>query len=283
MKFVLCGAMGLFLGSACSESTVPEAAPEPWNLVVSRAEGAEEGDTYNRILVTARQGSVTELSGVLAVDGTSSSWEGTAPTWPAGGPLDVYAVSPVPTDNVLPTAIDLTTGQGTAWLIDYQGQQQTKPGTLTMSHVLAELVVHIRIDSEENPVPANAGISLKAKGTIDYAAKRVEASDDGAVRVPLGDFHQEGQDTHSIEHNWEMETSIVVIPQTIPAGEPCLWFTAGGQQYSFTPGYDLELEAGKVNNLYLGVAAEHTVILINQSDNSIDGFGDGGTQSGEAG
>lgn len=287
MKKLLCMTAVVLLGSACQDNGMPEAVPEPWNITVSRAIDAPDDapdDTYNRIWVLGKEGETTRLNGVLAVNGTSSSWEGATPSWPTDKTLDVYAISPVPEDNVPPQAINLTTGKGTAWQIDYLPAVSQKPTNLTMTHLLAKLVVHIRIDSEANPQPTDGKIRLKAEGTIDYATKTVTLRYDEAdvYEVPLGSFHQEGQADHSTEHNWEMEEAIVVIPQTIQSGQPCLWFTAGGQTYTFTPQNPLELRVGKVNNLYLGVAADNTSLEIYNSGNTIGGYGDGSTQSGEA-
>lgn len=272
-----------WLGLSCTQNTLPEAPePEPWQVTVSRADTGTEAPTYNRILILGKkEGIAATVQGVLAVDGTTGSWENNAtPTWPKNGtsdvPLNVYAVSPVPADNQPPMEIDLTTGQGIAWQVDYR-PNAIRPASFTMTHLLAKLVVHIRIDGETNPEPTVGHIRLKASGTVDYSSKQVETADTDKADVPLGVFHQEGQDEHSTEHNWEMETAIVVIPQTIPAGEPCLWFTADGKEYIFTPPTGLDLLLGKVNNLYLGVAVDGPVLL---EGISVTDWTDGGTLSG---
>ena len=265
IKSILWVSAWAWLGLSCTQNTLPEAPePEPWQVTVSRADTGTDDPTYNRILILGQKsGTDASVRGILSVNGTTGTWEGTTPTWPTDNngqdvALDVYAFSPVPEGDALPQAVDLTTGEGTAWQMDYQSDA-TRPTEFTMTHLLAKLVVHVRIDGEVNPQPTDGSIRLYAKGEIDYPGKKVTTTEQ--AEVPLGIFHQEGQDEHSTEHNWEMETAIVVIPQEIPAGEPCLWFTAYGRTYTFTPQTRLKLEAGVVNNLYLGVAVDGPVLL----------------------
>ena len=69
----------------------------------------------------------------------------------------------------------------------------------------------------------------------------------------------------------------MVVPQTFPAGEPCLSFRAGEITYIFVPEDSITLTAGKRTNIYLGVAYENAHAI--QAGFSITDWAEGETIS----
>lgn len=253
-------AMGLVAMAGCAhdaEPVVPPQAPaDEWNVYLSRSTGEQ-------ITVALRYDGTTSYGTLqpAADENTPAAWVSGKPKWPESGPVEVITFSPAVTE--LPTIIDATSN--IAYTMDYTTcTPENKPTKFQLQHLMAQLMVHIKLHDDEahHYQPTDAVISLFTKATIDYANKQLTDSIEKVDTYSLGTFtKEEDKKNTNVEENW-VNTAQVVIPQTFPAGEPCLSFKANDKTYTFVPKDSITLTAGKRTNLYLGVAYENTYITL---------------------
>ena len=247
---------------------------ETWDVAVSRATTNGEN-----ILVVGKKNGSEQLRGILIPSISENSlaqWQGTTPSWPGSDNLEMFVVSPVPTNGILPKSISVDDGK--IWMVDYLPSTY-KPNKFTLEHLMAKLKVHIRINNNPNhKKPLNTKVSLHTRADIDYPNKGLKnLSGRSSYNVSLGSFTEDG-DTD----NW-VSDELLILPQTLERGRKCLRFTvSGGDEYTFTPNEDLVLQAGKINHLYLGVAFENLDLILIGNGTSITDWNDGGSNSGEA-
>ena len=247
---------------------------ETWDVAVSRATTNGEN-----ILVVGKKNGSEQLRGILIPSISENSlaqWQGTTPSWPGSDNLEMFVVSPVPSDKELPQSINASDGK--IWMVDYLPSTY-KPNKFTLEHLMAKLKVHIRINNNPNhKKPLNTKVSLHTRADIDYPNKGLKnLSGRSSYNVSLGSFTEDG-DTD----NW-VSDELLILPQTLERGRKCLRFTvSGGDEYTFTPNENLVLQAGKINHLYLGVAFENLELILIGNGTSITDWNDGGSNSGEA-
>ena len=247
---------------------------ETWDVAVSRATTNGEN-----ILVVGKKNGSEQLRGILIPSTSENSlaqWQGTTPSWPGNDNLEMFVISPVPNNGILPKNIDVN--DGNIWMMDYLPSTY-KPTKFTLEHLMAKLKVHIRISNNPNhKKPLNTKMTLHTTADIDYPNKALKnLSGRSSYNVSLGSFTEDGE-----TDNW-VSDELLILPQTLARGKKCLRFTvSGGDEYTFTPDEDLILQAGKINHLYLGVAFENLELILIGSGTSITDWSDGGSNSGEA-
>ena len=268
------GIVGLIMLLLMSCQSSEDGMQETWDVAVSRATTNGEN-----ILVVGKKNGSEQLRGILIPSISENSlaqWQGTTPSWPGSDNLEMFVVSPVPSDKELPQSINASDGK--IWMIDYLPSTY-KPNKFTLEHLMAKLKVHIRINNNPNhKKPLNTKVSLHTRADIDYPNKGLKnLSGRSSYNVSLGSFTEDG-DTD----NW-VSDELLILPQTLERGRKCLRFTvSGGDEYTFTPNENLVLQAGKTNHLYLGVAFENLELIFIGNGTSITDWNDGGSNNGEA-
>ena len=268
------GIVGLIMLLLMSCQSSEDGMQETWDIAVSRVTTNGEN-----ILVVGKKNGSEQLRGILIPSISENSlaqWQGTTPSWSGSNNLEMFVVSPVPSDKELPQSINASDGK--IWMVDYLPSTY-KPNKFTLEHLMAKLKVHIRINNNPNhKKPLNTKVSLHTRADIDYPNKGLKnLSGRSSYNVSLGSFTEDG-DTD----NW-VSDELLILPQTLERGRKCLRFTvSGGDEYTFTPNEDLVLQAGKINHLYLGVAFENLELILIGNGTSITDWNDGGSNNGEA-
>ena len=268
------GIVGLIMLLLMSCQSSEDGMQETWDIAVSRTTTNGEN-----ILVVGKKNGSEQLRGILIPSTSENSlaqWENPKPSWPGSNNLEMFVVSPVPSDKELPQSINASDGK--IWMVDYLPSTY-KPNKFTLEHLMAKLKVHIRINNNPNhKKPLNTKVSLHTRADIDYPNKGLKnLSGRSSYNVSLGSFTEDG-DTD----NW-VSDELLILPQTLERGRKCLRFTvSGGDEYTFTPNEDLVLQAGKINPLYLGVAFENLELILIGNGTSITDWNDGGSNNGEA-
>lgn len=235
---------------------VPPAGSE-WKVTLSRTVTNNEN-----VLVSLEYGNETkygELVPAYEENGKATWVEGKNIEWPSQetSTITMKAFSPVPSEeNTLPA--EVSAEPQVAYLVAYKqvANGSESIGTFTLQHLMAQLQVHIKLADEgkHHYQPENATIRLYRSGTVDYQQKKLTPAGE-AVEVSLGDFSKEGESTETTD-NWK-NTPQIVVPQTLPQDVLCISFTTeDGMTYTFTPDENISLVAGRVNHIYLGVAAQ---------------------------
>lgn len=264
------------LMAACSATDAPQPPSHEWAVTVSRAVTGG-----GQVTVALRYGTTTSYGTLqpAATEGENATWVGDKPTWPEPSTaVQAIAISPAVTE--LPVTVDAADGK--AWLMDAVWcNADRKPAGFTLTHLMAQLEVHIRLHDEamHHYEPTDASVGLMTTATIDYDNKCLTAASGYQADRSLGRFEKES-DSADTDENW-VNTPQVVIPQTLASGEPCLRFVVNGHRYTFVPEEDIVLTAGKKTKLYLGAAYDEmegeTVTLASVS---IAGWDDGGSLGG---
>lgn len=268
------GIIGLFILLLISCKSNEDEILNTWDVAVSRATTNGEN-----ILVVGKKNGNEQLRGILIPstnENTTAQWQGNTPIWPGTDELEMYVLSPAPTNDMLPQTINVNDGK--IWMVDYLPSTY-KPSKFTLEHLMAKLKVHIRINNNPNhKKPLNTKIALHTEADIDYPNKGLKKlSGRSSYNVSLGSFTEDGE-----TDNW-VSDELLILPQTLERGRKCLRFTiSGGDEYTFTPDEDLVLQAGKINHLYLGVAFENLELILIGNGTSITDWNDEGSNSGEA-
>ena len=246
---------------------------ETWDIAVSRATTNGEN-----ILVVGKKNGSEQLRGILipsTSENTLAQWQGSTPSWPGNDNMEMFVISPVPTNGDLPQTVNVSDGK--IWMVDYLPSTY-KPTKFTLKHLMARLKVHIRISNNPNhEKPLNTQMALHTAADIDYPNKALKnLSGRSSYNVSLGSFTEDDID------NW-VSDEILILPQTLAVGRTCLHFTvSNGNEYTFTPNENLELLPGKINHLYLGVAFENLELILIGNGTYITDWNDGSSNSGEA-
>lgn len=239
-------------------------AQETWDIVISRSVTNNEN-----VLVIGKKQGHEKLRGVLCPsdsEGENAQWQGEKPSWPGDEELEMFVVTPNPDDGVLPQKVNVT--EQKVWMIDYVSST-CKPKHFSLKHLMAKLQVHIRIeDAPESAKPLNVQMALHTEAFIDYPNKclnNLSGRDYNTLNFKIENFER------GDNGNW-VSSKILVLPQVLEQGKPCLSFTIDGEQkYVFTPKTDLILIAGKINHLYLGAAySGQILLLLNENLNITD-------------
>lgn len=272
----------LFLGTmalvaACSDR-MPD-APEPskgevWTPRISRSVTGG-----SNLLVVLENGEATRKGQLqpATTEGGTATWIGEGLEWPASGTVKLTTFCPYPQDGNLPVTV--SSDANTAYQVDYaEADAANKVTGFALTHLMAQLRVHIKVaENDTHPVPSDAVIDLFTTATVDYGNKALTHPAD-AKAVPLGTFgKEEGKDDG--DDNW-VNAVQVVIPQDLPVGERCIHFTAGGQEFHFTPDYPIKLVAGYITHIFLGVAMNQPDTPVTLKGITVTDWADGGTLNG---
>ena len=272
------GIVGLIMLLLMSCQSSDDGMQETWDVAVSRATTNGEN-----ILVVGKKNGSEQLRGILIPSTTENSlaqWQGTKPSWPGNDNLDMFVISPVPSDKALPQSINVNDGK--IWMVDYLPSVY-KPAKFSLVHLMAKLKIHVRISNNTNhQKPLNLKMALHTNADIDYPNKNLKNLTGRSYtdyNVSFGNFTE---DTTGDTDNW-VSGEVLILPQTLVAGNKCLHFSiSSGKEYTFTPESDLELLPGKVNHLYLGVAFENLEAILIGNGTGITDWNDGGSNNGNA-
>ena len=270
MKRIRIIGMLMFLFISCQSN---EDIQETWDVAVSRT--VTNGEN---ILVVGKKNSNEQLRGILIPstnENATAQWQGNTPVWPGTDELEMFILSPVPSNGMLPLRVSVNDSK--IWMVDYLPSTY-KPNKFTLEHLMAKLQVHIRISNNSNhEKPLNTKMALHTEADIDYPNKALKnLSGKSNYNVPIGNFTEDETD------NWVSE-ELLILPQTLEGGRKCLSFTISeGNEYTFTPDVDLKLLPGKINHLYLGVAFDQLDAILIGNGTRITDWNNGESNSGEA-
>ena len=269
---MLIGLMALGGCNGSGEEPLPPAATNDWSVSLSRSTTNGE-----HVTVALRYGDTSSYGTLVpAAEGEKATWlNDLKPEWPTDNTTAVEAIAFCPAVTALPQTVSAF--DSIAYRMDYiPCTSETKPSQFTLTHLMAQLVVHIQLHDDEahHYRPTDAVINLFTKAQVDYTHKQLTDST-ARMEWQLGTFDRENESFGSDE-NW-VNTPQVVVPQTFPAGEPCLSFRAGEITYTFVPENSITLTAGKRTNIYLGVAYENAHAI--QAGFSITDWAEGETIS----
>ena len=265
--------LGLVAMTGCSDGVplgeTPVTPTDEWTVYFSRAISenvtvvlrCSDGDHYGELKPAAN-----ENTAATWVDGKSLSWKDGA-----------TVITFCPAVETLPETVDAT--KNIAYVMDYT-KPETKPETFTLTHLMAQLEVHIKIsdDAQHHYEPTGGIISLHTTAAVNYPEKKLDAPTDEKTSFSLGKFTKENGDES--EENW-VNTPQIVIPQTLVAGTQCLSFTAGDKTYTFTPDAPITLAAGKRTKLYLGVAYQNDYVTLDKEGVQVSGWNSSEIAGGE--
>ena len=249
----------LLLASCSNEETLQPSGID-WTPDVSRSvTGGQE------LRIVGRQDGTPLFDKILipAEAGGKASWKDGKPVW---GTETVDLIAFAPAGGGLPSSI--THDGVTEYLIDYHGAKTKTdaPKHFELTQLMAQLKVHIWLEETEVHTPENDSVYLHTKADIDFPNKGIKNL---ATRkhVCLGAISQSGtleQDGYHFD-KFSMVEPLVVLPQTIPAGEEVLWFSIEDAHYYYKPEEPIELKPGYLTNLTL-----HVVFIEEESGEPVE-------------
>lgn len=260
------------MAAGCSDaaSDTPEQPQgEAWTACVSRA------DTGGEDLLVVLNGTKGRLH-PADTDGGQATWVDEPLSWPATGPVELITFCPY--QESLPQTV--SSDAQTAYQVDYYSADDASVTVtgFTLTHLMAQLRVHIKVaENDTHPIPTDAVIRLLTTATVDYSGKTLTDAAD-AKDFSLGEFGKEEGKTDG-DDNW-VNTPQIVIPQTLKKDERCIGFTAGGQDFYFTPTRDIVLSPGRLTHIYLGVAMNQPDVPMMLEDVTVTDWANGGTIDG---
>lgn len=237
----------LLLASCSNTETVPPATD--WTPAISRsATGGQD------LRIVGQQGNTPLFNKILtpAPDGAGKAeWKDGKPVW-NNETLDLIAFAPA--GSGLPATVEHN--GTTEYFLDYHpGVTKVQaPSSFHMHPLMAQLKVHIWVEETEVHTPENDSVYVYTKADIDFPEKKLK-NPAGRDHVCLGSLSQSGtleQDGHHFD-KFSMDRPLVVIPQTIPAGEEVLWFSIEDAHYYFKPDFSIDLKPGYLTSLTLHV------------------------------
>lgn len=247
MKRIACILTTLFLLAACSNDESVQLTQEDWTPHISR--NVTGG---NELRVEGRKDGVPQFSHILipASDDGNASWKNNE--CPDGEKVansnEFIAFAPAGTS--LPTSV--THDGATEYFVDYA---TSKPSSFTMHPLMSQLKLHVWVEGTEGEAPQNTQINMCTKADLDFPNKGFKNPDD-CKRICLGEFVANGvlEENDRLYNKYSMKTPLVVIPQTLAAGEEVLWFTIKDAQYYLKPQTPIQLQPGYITSLTLPVA-----------------------------
>ena len=265
--------LGMAAMAGCSDGSFAGEPVEPaddWAVCLSRTDTGGENVTV--VLRCGETTSYGTLVPATETGGTATWLNDVKPEWVDNTVMEVITFCPA-VSGTLPTSVDAT--KNVAYAVDYIAVTE-KPTTFTLTHLMAQLEVHIKIsdDEQHHYEPTDGVVGLHTTAEVNYPEKKLDAPTGEKTSISLGKFTKEGDDNTS-EENW-VNTAQIVVPQTLEKDIPCLSFVAGGTTYTFTPEKDITLTAGTKTKLYLGVAFEQAGYVI-LNGVSVSDWTDGGT------
>ena len=195
-------------------------------------------------------------------DAGKAEWKDGKPVW-NDETIDLIAFAPA--GDSLPASVQ---HDGvTEYFMDYHGgvTKTNAPSSFTMQPLMAQLKVHIWVEETDVHTPENDSVYIHTKADIDFPGKQFKTPTD-RDHVCLGNVSKTDaleQDGHHFD-KFSMNVPLVVIPQTIPAGEEVLWFSIEDAHYYFKPDAPIELKSGYLTSLTLHV------IFVDEEGDSVE-------------
>ena len=158
---------------------------------------------------------------------------------------DEYVLNPAEyASNDLLIANDLTGRKVTT-------EMESNPVSLTFSHALAKLNVHLKFRSQWATTPEVSSVATTAKNhyTVNHLTKEVTATDD-AAQVAL-------QPLTTTPQAYALSFSGLQVPQD---GVTVITVVIDGKEYVYTSDQPIELVSGKITNIGLIVGREELTL-----------------------
>lgn len=236
----------LFLLASCSSDELVPVTQNDWTPNISRnATGGKE------LRIVGRKDGNTQFDNILipASDGGNAAWQNN--DGPDGNKVDESDefIAFAPAGSSLPTSISYD--GVTEYFVDYQNK---KPDSFGMKPLMSQLKLHVWVEGTEGEAPQNTCLLVYTEAELNFPGKAFKNLSN-RQRINLNKFVFSGelkQEDHLYE-KYSMKTHIVVIPQTLPAGEEVLWFNIKDAQYYLKPEKDIKLKPGFITSLTLPV------------------------------
>lgn len=255
----------LFLLASCSSDDSVPAPQIDWTPDISRAAtGGQE------LRVVGRQAGTDKFDKVLipaAESGGKATWKDGKPDWSGVDQSEsMEFIAFLPSGSALP--VRLVHDGVTEYRLDYQQHtpRTSKPASFSLTQLMAKLQIHIWVEETEMHTPEADSVSLYTEADIDFPNKVVKNLS-ARKRVCLGTFSQSAtmEQTGSRYDKFSLDCPLIVLPQTLPAGEEVLWFSIEDAYYYFKPEEPIELKAGYLTELTL-----HVAFVEEEGDDSAD-------------
>jgi hypothetical protein len=236
----------LFLLASCSSDELVPVTQNDWTPNISRnATGGKE------LRIVGRKDGDTQFDKILipASDGGNAAWKkDDRPDGDKVANSDEF-IAFAPAGNGLPASIK---HDGvTEYFVDHHND---KPNSFEMKPLMSQLKLHVWVEGTEGEAPQNTCLHVYTEADLDFPGKAF-MNLSNRQRINLGEFVFSGeleQDGHRYK-KYSMKRHIVVIPQTLPAGEEVLWFNIKDAQYYLKPEKDIQLKPGFITSLTLPV------------------------------
>ena len=260
MKRIIFFISTLLLLASCSNTETVSPVTD-WTPAISRsATGGQD------LRIIGKQGNRTLFNKILrpALDGAGKAeWQDGKPVW-NNETIDLIAFAPA--QSGLPATVEHN--GTTEYFLDYHPSvtKALAPSSFHMHPLMAQLKVHIWVEETEVHTPENDSVYIYTMADIDFPEKMLK-NPANRDYVCLGSISQSGtleQDGHHYD-KFSMDRPLVVIPQTIPAGEEVLWFSIKNAHYYFKPDFSINLKAGYLTNLTL-----HVVFIEEESGEPVE-------------
>ena len=241
----------LFLLASCSSDELVPVTQNDWTPNISRnATGGEE------LRIVGRKDGDIQFNKILipASDGGNAAWKkDDRPDGDKVANSDEF-IAFAPAGNGLPASIK---HDGvTEYFVDHYNAKpnNAKPNSFTMYPLMSQLKLHVWVEGTEGEAPKNTCLLVYTEADLDFPGKAFKHLSN-SQRINLNEFVFSGelkQEDHQY-NKYSMKTHIVVIPQTLPAGEEVLWFNIKDAQYYLKPEKDIQLKPGFITSLTLPV------------------------------
>lgn len=236
----------LFLLASCSSDELVPVPQNDWTPNISRnATGGEE------LRIVGRKNGVNQFNKILipASDGGNAAWKNNdRPHGDKVADSDEF-IAFAPAGDGLPTSI--RHDGVTEYFVDHYND---KPNNFVMKPLMSQLKLHVWVEGTEGEAPQNTCLLVYTEADLDFPGKAFKNLSN-RQRINLNEFifiDDLEQDGH-LYKKYSMQTHIVVIPQTLPAGEEVLWFNIKDAQYYLKPEKDIQLKPGFITSLTLPV------------------------------
>lgn len=246
MKRIACILTTLLLLTACSSNESVQPPQKDWTPQISRS--ATGG---NELRIEGRKDGNVQFSNILipASDGGNASWKDNIHPDANNVNNSAEFIAFAPAENSLPTSV--THDGVTEYFVDYA---ESKPNSFTMHPLMSQLKLHVWVEGIEGEAPQNTQIYMYAKADLDFPNKGFKNHDD-RKRIYLGEFVANGEfeENGRLYYKYSMKTPLVVIPQTLSAGEEVLWFTIKDAQYYLKPKEPIQLKPDYITSFTISV------------------------------
>lgn len=264
LKYILTMCGYLLMAVACTDREEPVVNPtDGW--VISRTAGS--GD-IRMVGTPKKKGGEPFDKNIIFDDQGNGKWaDGQGPTWEEGQVFDLYAIYPVdkPENDIVDASVAYQMQYWSDRMRSSDPNKENRPTEFKLKHLHGQLKVHISVHelSNEEHEPKDVKIRLYQQGRINYPNEKLEPTGILDWTSLTGWQHEDdwsvGNTETEVDHTWVMEKPILIIPQDlILDAKPVVTFHLedpkyGTAKYEFIPSTPMQLEAGKLTHLYLGI------------------------------